>query len=416
METVTTWNGKSFSIKCDPTLPVDAYLQKLQNLTGVPVPKMKLCMRRKQLKSGDKFPEGEVKAGTKFMLIGTAELPPVWTEVPADEPEVFEDELDVVPASARAGCKNYGNTCYLNACIQTLRNIPEFANLIKNYNPETTTSDKFVAALKTWVNTAPENLPPVVAQLRLDHPNFATIDEQSGGYMQQDASECMIAIYQHLAKALGKDFVDLTEFTLRETLEDETGVRPSESKLVTDNRLQCTIDQNVSSIEMGLFRPSIMERKIEGVEGLTTWKQSQKLLSLPKFLTIQMLRFTYRTDEQTTAKIVRKVQHPFRLDVLQFADPELRATIAAAREAGKTEGAGFYSLKAVLTHQGRTANSGHYITHVKVNKQWMRYNDLNVTEITPEDVTNLSGSGDWHCSFLLYYERIDRPEDDPLAE
>ena len=66
----------------------------------------------------------------------------------------------------------------------------------------------------------------------------------------------------------------------------------------------------------------------------------------------------------------------------------------------------FYKLKAILTHQGRSADSGHYISHVLVKNQWLRYDDEKVKEIEQEDIDNLIGSADWHCSFVLLYEAI----------
>lgn len=403
------WNGKTFNVKCDPTLPVDAFLQKLQNLTGVPVLKQTLMMRRKQLKSGMSFPAGEVKEGYKFMLIGTAQIAPVWKDFKEEIVEEAPDEADeaATPADAMVGCKNYGNTCYLNSCLQTLRNIPDISKVIKEYKPDGKGDDLITAIAKFFNNPEQEyNLPTVVKSLRIAHPDpYEAKDDQTGGYMQQDATECMATLFKHFSTAFGPKFTDLFNMRLKTIVSDPTGEKPPKVTYSEDNSIDCHIDENVSSIEMGMFKPS----DIESTEGgkIAVYHQVQQLDSLPKFFTVHLLRFTYREDEKTTAKILRRVNHPFRLDILSFASDELRAQIAKARESDQTKGSGFYQLKAVLTHQGRSANSGHYITHVKVNDEWIRYNDEKVSVVTEEDIENLKGSGDWHCSFLLIYQQIE---------
>ena len=66
---------------------------------------------------------------------------------------------------------------------------------------------------------------------------------------------------------------------------------------------------------------------------------------------------------------------------------------------------GLYELIAVLTHKGRSSNSGHYVGWVKNTKtaDWLMFDDDMVSTITEEDILKLSGGGDWHTSYLLIY-------------
>ncbi|XP_046856897.1 ubiquitin carboxyl-terminal hydrolase 14-like [Xenia sp. Carnegie-2017] len=65
---------------------------------------------------------------------------------------------------------------------------------------------------------------------------------------------------------------------------------------------------------------------------------------------------------------------------------------------------GFYQLQAVLTHQGRSSSSGHYVAWIKgSNNSWIKCDDDKITHITEEDVLKLSGGGDWHCAYVLLY-------------
>ncbi|CAG0879676.1 unnamed protein product [Cyprideis torosa] len=65
---------------------------------------------------------------------------------------------------------------------------------------------------------------------------------------------------------------------------------------------------------------------------------------------------------------------------------------------------GFYELTGVLTHQGRSSSSGHYVAWVRHKKDvWLKFDDDEVSGVSAEDVLRLSGGGDWHCAYVLVY-------------
>lgn len=65
---------------------------------------------------------------------------------------------------------------------------------------------------------------------------------------------------------------------------------------------------------------------------------------------------------------------------------------------------GYYELQAVLTHKGRSSNSGHYVAWVKQKGDtWMECNDDDVRPVHVDDVLKLSGGGDWHTAYVLLY-------------
>jgi len=69
---------------------------------------------------------------------------------------------------------------------------------------------------------------------------------------------------------------------------------------------------------------------------------------------------------------------------------------------------GNYELVAVLTHQGRTSDSGHYVGWVhKRGDEWYKYDDDKVTEVKLDDVLGLRGGGDWHMAYYLIYRRLE---------
>mmetsp|Transcript_25499 Transcript_25499/g.37630 ORF Transcript_25499/g.37630 Transcript_25499/m.37630 type:complete len:497 (-) Transcript_25499:101-1591(-) len=67
---------------------------------------------------------------------------------------------------------------------------------------------------------------------------------------------------------------------------------------------------------------------------------------------------------------------------------------------------GQYELMGVVTHKGRSANSGHYIGWVRQAPEshiWWKYDDDKVTEVSTADIMELKGGGDWHTAYLNFY-------------
>ena len=98
---------------------------------------------------------------------------------------------------------------------------------------------------------------------------------------------------------------------------------------------------------------------------------------------------------------------------------------------------GYYELQAVLTHKGRSSNSGHYVAWVKYKGDtWIECNDDEVRPVHVEDVMKLSGggkfklifrefdlifsktlfAGDWHTAYLLLYGPRKLPKDFKKAD
>ncbi|KAJ1658006.1 deubiquitinating enzyme [Dispira simplex] len=66
---------------------------------------------------------------------------------------------------------------------------------------------------------------------------------------------------------------------------------------------------------------------------------------------------------------------------------------------------GQYELCAVLTHQGRATNSGHYIAWVRKrdSDDWFKFDDDKVSMVKEADIEKLSGGGDWHTAYICLY-------------
>ncbi|KAJ5622575.1 Ubiquitin carboxyl-terminal hydrolase 7 [Penicillium herquei] len=93
-----------------------------------------------------------------------------------------------------------------------------------------------------------------------------------------------------------------------------------------------------------------------------------------------------------------------------------------------TNQSGLYELRGVITHQGASADSGHYTAYVKKqarkaddaktgnkrrddddDNKWWWFNDDKVTEVEAEKIETLAGGGESHSALILLYRAIELP-------
>merc|ERR1712150_408204 len=146
------------------------------------------------------------------------------------------------------------------------------------------------------------------------------------------------------------------------------------------------------------------------------------------------MRFQFKQKDAVNAKILKDIKFPQVLDVFELCSKELQDKLAPMRtkfkdhedrlveqlstlksKGGKDEAlkkdrevteatpdllepssfeddigsnnSGYYELQAVLTHKGRSSNSGHYVAWVRrKNDEWIMFDDDNVSGITSEEV------------------------------
>ncbi|KAI0995734.1 Ubiquitin carboxyl-terminal hydrolase 6 [Podosphaera aphanis] len=91
---------------------------------------------------------------------------------------------------------------------------------------------------------------------------------------------------------------------------------------------------------------------------------------------------------------------------------------------------GLYELRGIVTHQGASADSGHYTSYVKKqgpldhltgkrgeeDGKWWWFNDDKVTEVEAEKIPSLSGGGESHSALILLYRAIPLPNADGINQ
>ncbi|KAI6222983.1 Ubiquitin carboxyl-terminal hydrolase [Aphelenchoides fujianensis] len=291
------------------------------------------------------------------------------------------------------------------------------------------------------------------------YPQFATRSQQGGGWEQQDANECFCELLREFSEASEVEVKDEKGETkaipVRRFLEGEYEIQmkntenPEEPpQLSKENFLQlsCFLSQETRYLQSGIKSKlsEEIEKHSESLGKNCKYLKEAKISRLPAHLTIQMVRFFYKEKDQVNAKIMKDVKFPMILDMCDCCTPELQNKLRPQRVAWKeyedamleeqraaklTEGkaekkkkeaveyvpssfaddpgsnnSGFYQLNAVITHKGRSSNSGHYVAWVRIqDDKWCMCDDEATFPVTEEQVLKLSGGGDWHTAYVLVY-------------
>ncbi|KAI8529639.1 hypothetical protein RHMOL_Rhmol12G0240500 [Rhododendron molle] len=472
MPTVSVkWQKETFpGVEIDTTQPPYVFKCQLYDLTGVPPERQKIMVKGGLLKDDADWSTLGVKEGQKLMMMGTADE---IVKAPEKGPVFMEDlpeEEQVVAVGHTAGLFNLGNTCYMNSTVQCLHSVPELKSALIKYphpgksNDLDQSSHLLTVATRDLFTELDKNVKAVAPMqfwmvLRKKYPQFGQL--HNGSFMQQDAEECWTQLLYTLSLSLRSPSSSENSDTVKALFGielvsrvhcQESGEESSEMESVY--ALKCHISHEVNHLHEGLKHglKSELEKASPSLGRSAVYLKDSHINGLPRYLTIQFVRFFWKRESNQKAKILRKVDYPVELDVYDLCSDDLRKKLEAPRkilrdEEGKKLGlktnekstssvdkdvkmndaevpessnatlqegvvldkemylTGIYDLVAVLTHKGRSADSGHYVAWVKQESgKWIQYDDDSPIQQREEDITKLSGGGDWHMAYMCMYK------------
>ncbi|KAJ4259605.1 deubiquitinating enzyme [Fusarium torreyae] len=131
---------------------------------------------------------------------------------------------------------------------------------------------------------------------------------------------------------------------------------------------------------------------------------------------------TFKTDADIEAERNASILEA-KKELNALINPDLRNDDGANQS-------GLYELRGVVTHQGASADSGHYTSYVKKSApidpktgkkgeedgKWWWFNDDKVTEVEADKIDTLAGGGESHSALILLYRAIPLPSAEGVVE
>ncbi|KDD75798.1 ubiquitin carboxyl-terminal hydrolase [Helicosporidium sp. ATCC 50920] len=464
------WQKESFKgVEIDTAQPPLVFKHQLYSLCGVPAERQKILgLKGGLLKDDADWDKLGLREGQCLTLMGTADaVPEAPQHAQAFVEDLPEDEQDHSGLGKYgAGLENLGNTCYMNSTLQCLYGIPELRASLLSQPTSAGGPVSLAGATKHLFSRLTQSARPVppmefLLALRSRFPQFAQ-QSREGGFMQQDAEECWTNVLYALHEGLEKPAPASSQSVIDSILgiETESSLECAETgeKLQASSQafmLKCNISAEVNSLAEGirLGLRDDREARSEALGRLAPFVGTSAVTRLPPYLAVQMVRFYYKADVQQKAKILRRVAFPAQLDALEFCSEKVKRDLAGSRsalarvedaaalrsaaakkaklaEAGEPragaeeaqvlaqegveehrgKATGRYRLVGVLTHKGRSADSGHYVAWIRQEDgQWLLFDDDDVVPKKEEDVLALAGGGDWHMAYILLYKAVTVP-------
>ncbi|KAF2135766.1 uncharacterized protein K452DRAFT_260166 [Aplosporella prunicola CBS 121167] len=137
---------------------------------------------------------------------------------------------------------------------------------------------------------------------------------------------------------------------------------------------------------------------------------------------VEMEDVVYKTDAELEAERAASILKA-KKELLALVDAKLTSDEGCNQS-------GLYELRGVITHQGATADSGHYTSFVKKegdkdlktgkrkeeDGKWWWFNDDKVSEVELDRIESLSGGGQSHSALILLYRAVPLPSKEEIEE
>jgi ubiquitin C-terminal hydrolase len=276
-----------------------------------------------------------------------------------------DSSLDAPYLGDVGGLPNIGNTCYFNSALQVLAHIDEF-NKIFDYQGTDANKKQLADLGRKLVNNLKDKTKRAADNKKLVQEFYAAL-EKFGWYDlggQQDLQELMDKIFSAL------DYNVLNGYL---TFNGER------TQPVGQFFKVYRLNDELSSMQ-----DSVNNSLSEEVGG--------KLLKTFISADTSILTVFYQLADKDNPGY--KIKCPHSTGVMKIFIPKDNVVD------GGSGSDLHYSLVALIEHQGATFSGGHYVSYVKSDAQWYKYNDSSVSEVSDKEAEQVAES-----AYLYFYKK-----------
>lgn len=430
---------------------------KIAELTNVEPARQKILLKAGTL-GDEEWGKCKVKKNQTVMVMGTASDKIL--KAPTERTLFIENQTDNGRSETLlpSGLANLGNTCYMNSTLQCMNNIKGLEQIMNKGDGDGQSLGTSVYNLLKVINVSnkspmTESLTTMLVEevwtgLKQHNPQFNERTPQ-GAFAQQDADECwgaMLRAFEGIDKAGVRSLMGINieeTYTCKESEDEPVKTLNVEELQLSYNASKAT---HVHGAIAEMAQGEEVEKHSEKLGRTAVFTKKMFISRLPRYLVLKGLRFQWHAEHQR--KILRPVKYQTSLDMFEFCSDELKQKLTPMRnqireatskrterqlseksnkettkdpeamEVEKVETSssfdddagsnnnGYYNLVAILSHQGRSADSGHYVGWcLQPNGSWLKFDDDKVSPVKAEQVLELCGGRpDAHIGYLLVYE------------